>query len=96
MMVLKVTPELEAQVEAMVASGRFPDETAVLSAAMRLLVDRERMDAQLREELRIGEEQMDRGELVSYDENFFPRLLAEAKERSRLGLPVKNAVKPRN
>jgi putative addiction module CopG family antidote len=93
-MVLKVTPELEAKVEAMVASGRYPDESAVLRAAMRLLEDNEKAEERLRQLIRVGEEQADRGELVRFDKNFMKRLSAEAEERSRLGLPIKDEVKP--
>lgn len=93
-MTVKMTPELEAKIDAMVSSGRFPDEAAVLDAAVQLLEDREQSENRLRELLRVGEEQADRGELVEYDANFMKRLGVEALERSRLGLPVKDEVKP--
>jgi putative addiction module CopG family antidote len=93
-MVLKVTPDLEAKIDAMVTAGRFPSAEAVLRTAMQLLEDRERSEARLLDLIRVGEEQAAQGKLVDFDEHFIKRLSAEADERSQLGLPVKDEVKP--
>jgi Arc/MetJ-type ribon-helix-helix transcriptional regulator len=93
-MVLKGTPELEAKIDAMVSSGRFPDEVAVLSAAVELLEQTELEDEWLRKELAIGLEQDLNGQTHELTRERFEMLRNRAFENAELGRPVKDAVKP--
>jgi antitoxin ParD1/3/4 len=93
-MSVSLEPDLQALVEQKVASGVYRDADEVLREALRLLHERDQRLQQLRAELQIGLDQEARGELVEFTPDFMERLKREADERSRLGLPVKDAVKP--
>ncbi|MGH2558467.1 MAG: type II toxin-antitoxin system ParD family antitoxin [Thermomicrobiales bacterium] len=84
----------EALVERIVETGQYDDADEVVDAALRLLEDRERRLQWLRAELAIGEEQEKRGELIEYTPDFMDRLMREADEEDRRGVPIKDAVKP--
>lgn len=58
--------DLQAFAEGLVASGRFSSVDEVLSEGVRLLASQER----LRQEVRLGIEQADRGEFVDHDTVF--------------------------
>lgn len=66
-----LTPELERLINSKVESGGYPSATEVIGEALRLLEERDReRDAQfdrLRQEVRIGIEQIERGEVVPLD-----------------------------
>lgn len=93
-MTVRITTQLEEKIERLIATGHYADTNAVIEAALRLLEERDRKLAWLRAELAIGEEQEKRGETVPYTPDFMERLMREADERSRQGVPVKDAVKP--
>ena len=77
-----------------VETGLYDSASDVVREALRLLEERDGRLQWLRAELQIGLDQETRGELVEYTPDFIERLIREADERSRLGLPVKDAVKP--
>jgi antitoxin ParD1/3/4 len=92
-MTVILPPQLEAMIEEKVTSGRYADASEVVEEALRLLDERDRFE-QLRAELEIGLEQIERGENVPYTPDFMDRLKREAAEHVRLGKPIKDAVKP--
>ena len=92
-MTVILPPQLEAMIEEKVTSGRYADASEVVEEALRLLDERDRFE-QLRAELEIGLEQIERGEIVPYTPDFMERLKREAAEHVRLGKPIKDAVKP--
>lgn len=93
-MVIQLSPRLEEKIAELIASGHFSDADEVVGEAIDLLQYREEHLQWLRDEVQKGLEQADRGELVPYSPDFMRRLQREANERSRLGLPVKDVVKP--
>jgi antitoxin ParD1/3/4 len=90
----QLTPQHEAVVDRIVASGRYDDPDQVIDEALHLLEERQQRLESLRAELQIGLDQEARGELIDWTPDFMEQLMQEADERSRLGLPVKDAVKP--
>lgn len=90
----QLTSDQEILVERIIAAGDYDDADQVIGEALRLLEERERRLQWLRAELAIAEEQEKRGELIEYTPDFMERLMKEADERSRRGIPVKDAVKP--
>lgn len=94
MMSVKISPETEERIRSLIASGRYASEADVLNAAVELLETYDRADDELRAELAIADEQIARGQTIPMDETFMERMLDAARERSRLGLPVKRAVRP--
>lgn len=89
-----LTPQHEALVERIVALGQHADADRVIGEALLLLDERTRRLQWLRGEIGIAREQEARGELVDYIPATMERLMAEADERSRAGLPIRDAVKP--
>lgn len=75
-MSLTLTPEIEAKIRERVDSGRYGDAAYVISAALRLLEERERSE-HLNTLLAVGLEQAQRGELVE----FTPEWAAEIDRR---------------
>lgn len=79
---VSVTPELEQFVRELLASGKFSSASEVICAGLRLLQDRytvyQARLAELKQEIAIGIEQADRGELIDGEEVF-----AELEEDTR-------------
>jgi putative addiction module CopG family antidote len=94
-MAIQLTPALQSKVEELVESGSFDDPEAVLEALLVLLQRREEQLRWLRDEVKLGVDQIERGEFVVYTSETMARLVSESASRSALGLPVKDAVKPR-
>ena len=93
-MVVQISSQLEAKIEQLMETGEFSSREDVLAKAVGLLVARERKLARLRAELAIADEQLERGEFIEYTPDYMKQKLANARERSRLGLPIKDVVKP--
>lgn len=66
-MTVQLPAELQAFVEEKVASGEYASTEAVVQASVKLLQGRERRLAELRREIQIGVDQLDRGEGVPWD-----------------------------
>lgn len=80
---VSLTPELERWISQKVDGGRYRSASEVVREGLRLLQEREeeyrlRLEA-LRGELRIGIDQLDRGEVVDGEEAF-ERILAQLGE----------------
>lgn len=90
-----LTPQHETLVEEIVAFGEHADAEEVIGHALRSLGERTRRLGWLRAELQVALDQEERGELIDYTPDTMERLMEEADERTRLGLPVRDAVKPK-
>ena len=95
---VSLSPELELIVNEKVASGEYRSAREVVGEALRLLKERdERRQEQieeLRSEIRIGLEQLDRGEATVYDEESLKDLFERIKARGQIklsGHPSKSA-----
>jgi antitoxin ParD1/3/4 len=77
------SPDLEQLVVQQLATGRFDSENEVLLEAMRLLAARERKIEDLRREIQIGRDQLDRGEYTEYDEVSLREYFDELQEQGR-------------
>jgi antitoxin ParD1/3/4 len=79
---VSLSPELERLVREKVDSGLYPTEGDVIEEALRLLENRDRLRAirreELREEMAVGIEQTDRGEVAPLDAD---AIRAEARDR---------------
>jgi Arc/MetJ-type ribon-helix-helix transcriptional regulator len=72
-MSIQTTPEVESLVRGIYSHGQYASEAEVLSAALHLLKQRD----QLREELRQGCEELDRGQRIPGEDVF-----AELRDRA--------------
>jgi antitoxin ParD1/3/4 len=87
-MEIPVSPEMERWIARMIADGRYEDMDEVVYEALQLLKEREedpvaRLDA-LRRDVRIGLDQLDRGEGIDGEEAFKQVLdwIAQPQEKS--------------
>ena len=93
-MTIQLGGDIEALIREKVARGLYPTAEAAIEAAVQLLNAHDRKRQWLLAELQIALDQEARGELIDYTPGTMGRLLDEADERTRLGLPVRDAVKP--
>lgn len=92
-MSIPVTSELQETIDRLIATGHYANASEVVESAIRRLEEDERKLTWLRTELAKAQEQIDRGETVSYTPDFMDRLIREANERRRAGKPVADAAR---
>lgn len=86
---VSLTPELETLVHDKVESGLYTSASEVVREALRLLRERDQIQqqrlAELRREIAVGLEQLDRGESTTYDEqslkDFFEQIKTQGRQR---------------
>ena len=87
-----LSPQFQELVRRRVESGRYRSAGDVVEEAFRLLAERDRWET-LQSEPMEGFDQLDRGEGIIWTPETMDHLRKEATENSRLGKPVKDAVK---
>jgi antitoxin ParD1/3/4 len=80
---LSLSPEIEHLVEQQIASGKYHTTDEVLAEALRALTERDAEIADLRRELQIGIDELDRGEFEEFDESNIHELAEGVKKRGR-------------
>jgi putative addiction module CopG family antidote len=78
-MSIDIPVQYQTFVRQAIASGRFESESAMVSEAMKLLVQRER-ELKLVEE---GLDELDRGEYLEFDEEGLAQFFEEVKQKGR-------------
>lgn len=78
-----LSPEVQQVVQQELAAGRYGSENEVLLEAVRLLAERNRRREELRREIQIGRDQLDRGEYTEYDEVSLRKYFDELQRRGR-------------
>ena len=92
---VSLTPKLDELVQAKVASGLYNSASEVIREALRLLDERDRLRearlGELRTELAVGLEQLERGHAREYDKKSLNKVADDVKAsgRKRMG-PQKN------
>ncbi len=90
---LNLTDHFQKFVEDRITSGRYQDANEVLCAGLRLLEDRERLQAmkleRLRKEMKVGFDQLDRGEGVKLERSEIATHVANIADKVK-----KNAAQP--
>lgn len=90
---VSLTPQLEEMIRARVEGGAYSNANEVVIEALRVL-DRAEQLERFRAEVKIGLDQIERGETIEHTPDAMSRLVREAEERHRLGLPIRDIVKP--
>lgn len=78
-MTLEVSPTVSQLIATVFASGRYPDQNALLTEAVRLLDERDR----LRDELDAGSHQLANGKYTDYDPAVLRQRFDELKAGQR-------------
>lgn len=84
-MSIQLPPDVEANILRRVQRGQFADEVQVVREALHLLDERERQLDALRNNIRIGLNELDRGEGTELTTELLERLNREADEMYRRG-----------
>jgi antitoxin ParD1/3/4 len=84
-MSIRLPPDVEASIRRKVQRGQFPDEGEVVREAIRLLDERESQLDVLRAKIRVGLDQLDRGEGIEMTPEAWDELDREVDERLRRG-----------
>jgi len=84
---VSLTPQLEKLVRKKVASGRYNSASEVVREALRLLEEQDRLREmrleELRKEIAVGLEQLERGEHTEHDEQSLRALCEQVKTEGR-------------
>ena len=87
---VSLTPELESLVQQKVQSGLYTSASEVVREALRLLNDRDTIQqqrmAELKREIKIGLDQLNRGEGIAHNEQSLSALFNEVKQEGRKAL----------
>ena len=90
---VSLTPHLEAYVKAKVKSGLYNSSSEVLREALRLMEERDRLRdirlEELRKEIHIGIDQIDRGESTEYTTETLHELFDDIKARGKARLEAR-------
>lgn len=81
---VSLTPRLEAMINERVESGRYDNANDVVSEALRLLEERERLD-HVRSLLAVGIAEAERGELIEFTPELMAEIARRAKDRIQRG-----------
>ena len=77
---VSLTPELEKIVAERVTSGRYASASEVIREALRLLEERDQLN-RLRDEVRLGLEQLDQDRRRPFDDQALKRIKRQGRER---------------
>ena len=92
---ISLTPELEEIVNKKVKTGMYHSASEVIREGLRLLIEQDEVKQyrlnQLRKEVDIGIEQIERGQYTDYDANNLQPLMDEIKSAGRKRLAKRNA-----
>ncbi len=92
-MIVELTPQLEAVIREKVDSGRYANAFEVIEDALLLMENRDKVE-RLRAAIAVGLEQLERGEVIPWTADSMDRLIQEANEEDRQGLPISADVLP--
>ena len=84
---VSLNPTLEKMLQEKVASGLYNSVSEVIREALRLLVEREKMQQAkleaLREDIDIGIKELDSGQAIKYDVDSVSNILKEVQSRKK-------------
>lgn len=84
-MSVTLTPQIEDQIRQLVESGAYPNANAVIQDALGLLKQRRDRFETLRAKIRVGLDQLDRGEGIPLTPELLDEIDREVDERLRRG-----------
>lgn len=87
-------PADEAFIKHKIDSGYYSNATEMIRDAVRRLREEDERRQQLLAALRLGEEQIARGETVTYTPSLLDQLAQQAIQNAIQKKPIKDAVKP--
>jgi putative addiction module CopG family antidote len=89
---ITLTPQVEHRIRDLIESGHYPDADAVIQKALQALAEQEHARFLKTRELVLAG--LNGGEGEELTPELWDRLEREAEEDERLGLPIRDEVKP--
>jgi antitoxin ParD1/3/4 len=80
-MQVSLSPELEQLLQNELATGKYRSENELLLEAVQLLTARDKRMEELRRQVQIGRDQIDRGECTEFDDVSLRRFFEGLQER---------------
>jgi antitoxin ParD1/3/4 len=93
-MTVSLSPDLEELIRRQVASGRYGSADAVVREALGYLMAREERLGELRAALAVAEQQIARGDVVTWTPELHAEIFEQAREAARAGARPKADVCP--
>lgn len=93
-MTRQLTPQHEALLDRIVATGQYHDADQVIGEALEMFAERQRRLQWLRAELQPALDQEARGDLIEITPDYIEDIQRRALEGARQGKPIRDAVKP--
>jgi len=91
---INLSPEMEQFVQRKVDTGFYSNASEVIRDAIRRMHEEDEKVAALQRALKVGDDQLDRGEGVPYTADLLNRVTAQAKDKARGGRKVNPDVAP--
>jgi antitoxin ParD1/3/4 len=77
-----LSSEVQQLLSQQLATGEYSSADEVLLEAVRLLAERNRCREELRRQIQIGRDQLDRGEFAEYDDDALRERFEQLKQRA--------------
>jgi len=91
---INLSPEMEKFVQSKVDTGFYSNASEVVRDAIRRMREEEEKVAAMRAALKIGDDQLDKGQGVAYTSDLIKRTAEKAKDNARRGRKVNPDVIP--
>jgi antitoxin ParD1/3/4 len=91
---INLSPEMEEFVQSKVDTGFYSNASEVIRDAIRRMREEEEKVAAMRAALKVGDDQLDKGQRVLYTPDLVNRAAEKAKDNSRRGRKVNPDVIP--
>jgi antitoxin ParD1/3/4 len=91
---INLSPEMEKFIQGKVEAGFYSNATEVIRDAIRRMHEEEQKVVAMRAALKVGDDQLDKGERVPYTADLVTRAAAKAKDNARRGRKVNPDVTP--
>ena len=82
--------DINQLVQRQMATGRYQSAEDVMRTALELLADRNRRLEELKAEVQVGRDELDRGEYEEYDESSLRELFDGIQQRGRARYEARN------
>jgi putative addiction module CopG family antidote len=90
---IEISEDAAALVQQKVDQGLYPDASAAIAEALRLLDEHDELLA-LRSRIQVGLDQMERGETIPWNDETKQRIIREGREAYERGDPIDPDVCP--
>ncbi len=92
---INLSPEVEKYLQSKVDTGFYSNASEVVRDAIRRMWEEDEQLEKLRAAVKLGDEQLDKGEGITYSKDRLIHITAKAFDNAKNGKKVKSDVQPR-